>query len=228
MLAVSFASWLDLPGYSISECLGGTPIILRIPKILLCRLPSVAIASYMECYAKQLALRRNIRPQMKVTSITKQGEFWLTEGRHKDGRPFSITSRQIVLACGKTKSRTLGVRYSYLIYSSLFYAYAESEYRIIIVGDGISSADAVRYCLENDLPVLHIIRRTDGQLRSILMSRLSPSHYVEYHSIYRLMVGRDTHSLYQRYTASNIIKIENDYIIVRTPKGDIEVAININ
>ncbi|KIH48845.1 hypothetical protein ANCDUO_21082, partial [Ancylostoma duodenale] len=61
MLAVSFASWLDLPGFSISEWLQGTPLIPR--------LPSVAIAQYMKCYAEELRLSKNIIPHTRVNSI---------------------------------------------------------------------------------------------------------------------------------------------------------------
>lgn len=37
---------------------------------------------------------------------------------------------------------------------------------VIVVGDGVSSVDCVRHCLERDIPVVHVIRRTLRELRS--------------------------------------------------------------
>ena len=61
MIAVSFSSWLDLPGYSVNEYLEGTPLVSR--------LPSVVIAAYMENYTKRLGIRKNFKPHTKVHKI---------------------------------------------------------------------------------------------------------------------------------------------------------------
>lgn len=37
--------------------------------------------------------------------------------------------------------------------------------KIVVVGDGISAADAINLCLKNELPVVHVMRRSDAQLR---------------------------------------------------------------
>lgn len=61
MIAVSYSSWLDLPGYSVNEYLEGTPLVSR--------LPCVIIAAYMENYTKKLGIRKNFRPYTKVHNI---------------------------------------------------------------------------------------------------------------------------------------------------------------
>ncbi|WKY04432.1 hypothetical protein Q1695_005437 [Nippostrongylus brasiliensis] len=227
MIAVSFSSWLDLPGFSISDWLQGTPLIPR--------LPSVAIVHYMKAYVEEMGLAKNIIPHTKVTSIRKTGDLWTVAGKRKDGLGFSYTANHVVLACGKTKKRqlelptrnpSLPILYDIVNMKSHLendntLGTSANDSRVVVIGDGISSADAVRLCLEHEIPVLHVMRRTDRQLRNTVLSRLSPLHYAEYHSIYRLMIGRDTHPLYEKSTASSVIDVdEKSVLTVTTPKGD--------
>jgi lysine/ornithine N-monooxygenase len=64
---------------------------------------------------------------------------------------------------------------------------------VIIVGDGISAADAIIYCLEEKIPVLHVFRRTERQLKGTMLSRLSSNVYPEYSKIFDLMLQRTKH-----------------------------------
>uniref|UniRef100_A0A7I4YHC0 Pyr_redox_2 domain-containing protein n=1 Tax=Haemonchus contortus TaxID=6289 RepID=A0A7I4YHC0_HAECO len=226
MLAVSFSSWLDLPGFSISEWLQGTPLVPR--------LPSVAIVEYMKSYVKEMGLSKNIISHTKVTSVKKTGELWTVSGKRKDGLGFSFTAKHVVLACGKMKSRkielpthnpSLPIVYDIVALRSRLAKDSigtnANDARVVVIGDGISSADAVRVCLEHEIPVLHVMRRTERQLRNSVLSRLSPLHYGEYHSIYRLMIGRDTHPLYEMSYASSVIDVDQKSVVtITTPKED--------
>ncbi|KAK6747901.1 hypothetical protein RB195_000857 [Necator americanus] len=227
MLAVSSASWLDLPGFSISDWLQGTPLIPR--------LPSVAIAHYMKCYADELGLSKNIIPHSKVTSIRKTGDVWTVCGLRADCTCFTYTSKHLVLACGKMKQKQLelptenpilpivydapGMK-SYML-SDCTLGTSENNARVVVVGDGISSADAIRLCLDHEIPVLHVMRRTERQLRNTVFSRLSPSQYTEYHKVYRLMIGKDVHPLYEGILASTVVDVdEKSVLTISTPKGN--------
>ncbi|CAJ0603312.1 unnamed protein product [Cylicocyclus nassatus] len=226
MLAVSYASWLDLPGFSISDWLQGTPLIPR--------LPSVAIAQYMQCYAEELGLSKSIIPHTRVNSVRKTGEVWTVSGVRADGSCFSYTARHVVLACGKMKQKqleltmrnpTLPVVYDALALKSHMVndptlGTSGSNARVVVIGDGISSADAVRACLERDVPVLHVMRRTERQLRNTIFSRLSPTQYAEYTSVYRLMIGKDENPLYEGIFASTVTDVdEKSVLTIQTAKG---------
>ncbi|VDK59409.1 unnamed protein product [Cylicostephanus goldi] len=111
--------------------------------------------------------------------MQKTGEVWTVSGVRSDGSCFSYTARHVVLACGKMKQKqleltmrnpTLPVVYDALALKSHMIndptlGTSGSSARVVVIGDGISSADAVRACLERDVPVLHVMRRTERQLR---------------------------------------------------------------
>uniref|UniRef100_A0A914E1P8 Uncharacterized protein n=1 Tax=Acrobeloides nanus TaxID=290746 RepID=A0A914E1P8_9BILA len=61
MVTVSLSHWMDLPGFSISDWLGGKP--------LLSRLPAVVIRKYMRAYVKRMHLNKHMRPFTKVTHL---------------------------------------------------------------------------------------------------------------------------------------------------------------
>jgi hypothetical protein len=62
METVSLSNWMDLPVYSLSDWMGGQP--------LLARLPAGIIREYMHEYVKHLNLQKNFREFTMVTNIT--------------------------------------------------------------------------------------------------------------------------------------------------------------
>ncbi|PAV81128.1 hypothetical protein WR25_22377 [Diploscapter pachys] len=232
MLAVSFAQWLDLPGYGVADYLGREAEMARIPAAL--------YVAYMRWYADTLGIQRNFETHARVTSITKHGSLWLVEGRHSDGRRLSLTARYVILASGKTIPKMLGLpeeencrnivydvpsmkkRLALDTMKGKEYTQGSTTSRVVVVGDGISSADVIRHCLQREIPVLHVIRRNERQLRNILLSRLSAVHYTDYHEIYRLMIGRETNPLYERITNATVTKVDQHRLRINYPKGEKE------
>ncbi|GMT25767.1 hypothetical protein PFISCL1PPCAC_17064, partial [Pristionchus fissidentatus] len=96
---------------------------------------------------------------------------------------------------------------------------------VIVVGDGISAADAVLFCMERGLRVVHVMRKNEHELRRSaqrLRSRFSASLYPEYYNVFELMQGRQKHALYERRAAASVEKIAGQRLYLRTRSGVIE------
>ncbi|CAI2350873.1 unnamed protein product [Caenorhabditis sp. 36 PRJEB53466] len=240
MLTVSFSDWMDMPGFTMEQWLGGRPLVKR--------LPSCAIATYLKKYVEKLRIRKKFHQFFVVTTIRKIDDVWITEGiRSTDGRQFVIRSKTVVVASGKTSPRKLELPNEEHCASNIVYdvrtlkerldatkktVVDEENYSrpstsasapVIVVGDGVSSVDCVRHCLERDIPVVHVIRRNLRELRNVMLSRLSPIHYSEYTDIYRMMIGRSTHKHYQRILNANVTAISKIHVEITTPNETIEM-----
>ncbi|KAI1725041.1 pyridine nucleotide-disulfide oxidoreductase domain-containing protein [Ditylenchus destructor] len=241
MVTVSLASWMDLPGYSLSQWLGGESALNR--------LPAAIIREYMKDYAKHMHIETNFKPFTKVTNVMKWcddctgEEYWAVEFiDKKTDCTFTLKCRNVVLACGQSHHRMLEVpgelSESNVVYdvSSMKQLLASAAHTtvvmdkpqvqlpVLVIGDGISAADAVMWCLSNSVPVIQIIRRSDKQLRNIMISRLSPTIYPEYAKVYRLMMRKDSDPNYQCLTSTQVISFDNeaDIISLQTTQGDIQ------
>lgn len=238
MLTVSFSDWMDMPGMSLEKWMIGKPMVNR--------LPSAIIATYLKRYVEKMRLRKKFYQYFVVNSIRKIGDVWITEGkRSTDGRLFRIRSKNVVVACGKTSPRKLELPNEENCSSNIVYdirslkekldstkitVTADEHYDtpstsscapVVVVGDGVSSVDCVRHCLERDIPVVHVIRRNLRELRNVMLSRLSPAHYSEYTDIYRMMIGRSAHKNYQRILDSQISDISKIHVEITTGSREI-------
>uniref|UniRef100_A0A0K0DCP8 Pyr_redox_2 domain-containing protein n=1 Tax=Angiostrongylus cantonensis TaxID=6313 RepID=A0A0K0DCP8_ANGCA len=200
MIALSSSSWLDLPGLSISDWLQGTPLISRL---------SLSLCTLSQYHRRLMTCDEKSSHSHTFLHFKKTGGVWSVSGKRLDGMSFSYTANHVILACGLMKKRPLEVFLTTFIFIIQRYSYVYSV-RVVVVGDGITSADAVRVCLEHEVPVLHLMRRTERQIQNSVLSRLSPLHYLEYHSIYRLMIGKDSHPLYVKRHASSIISVDEN------------------
>uniref|UniRef100_A0A914I8K3 Uncharacterized protein n=1 Tax=Globodera rostochiensis TaxID=31243 RepID=A0A914I8K3_GLORO len=146
-------------------------------------------------------------------------------------RPFVLRCRHVVLACGQQQPKLLGVpgelatdgRIVYSLSSlkqlletdddatttatrttTMAEAQVSADCPVVVVGDGISAADAVLHCLSNEQPVLHVVRRTERELRNIQLARLSPAVYPEYARVFRLLSGRTREVNYRRLLGTSV------------------------
>lgn len=80
---------------------------------------------------------------------------------------------------------------------------------VLVVGDGLSAADAVIKLLISGIPVVHSFRKTPRDTKSVL-SKLSSTIYPEYHTVFRLMTGAITDPLYVVHQRTEVIEIKRD------------------
>jgi hypothetical protein len=239
MVTLSRANWMDLPGFSTAQWLGGEPLVDR--------LPSGVIRRYFQAYAKKMGIRKNFKTNAKVTNITKStaisGSNWQVRYEH-NGEVHYVYAKNVVLACGRSQHRLLEVEGELternIVYDvkqlksllstsdggyhpSTSYAQHSAENRgVVVVGDGISAADAVIHCLSEGIPVCHVFRRTEKQLRTTTLARLSPLVYPEYANLFRLMMGLESNPIYQRMPSTCVKSIQADSVVeLATPDGEI-------
>uniref|UniRef100_A0A183CYK4 Pyr_redox_2 domain-containing protein n=1 Tax=Gongylonema pulchrum TaxID=637853 RepID=A0A183CYK4_9BILA len=155
------------------------------------RLPAVAYRRYLSDYTDVLHIRQNIVCDFDVTHIKVDGEL------EEDRAAYNVRAlKKMLLLTTTTKL---------------------SRQKVIVVGDGMSAADAVLHCLSAGIPVLHIIRRSDKHLRHIQLSRLSASLYPEYARVFSLMLGRCDDPCYTKITSAAVKWLNKGMAYIETP-----------
>uniref|UniRef100_A0A8R1XVJ6 L-ornithine N(5)-oxygenase n=1 Tax=Onchocerca volvulus TaxID=6282 RepID=A0A8R1XVJ6_ONCVO len=226
MISVSVGSFLDLPAFLVADWCGENKSYNRLPTPLYRR--------YLSDYARRVYKNKNIICGLKVTHIEKcsnscMEEFWEVRGV-KNGESVLLKCKKIVLACGKNQDRLLGVK-GELEENRIVYNLRDlkqlltqpntkfSKEKVVVVGDGVSAADSILHCLASCIPVLHVIRRSDKQLRFVQLSRLSPSIYPEYSKIFKLMMGYVKDYYYTKVTCASIESLNNGTVRIKSPQG---------
>lgn len=162
-------------------------------------------------------------------STSQQTSLWLVFGHRviydSNGQPereedFCYETPNLVLATGSfDQPNTLRVKGEDLPY--ICHSLPELEHCIrserlgseshpvVVVGAGLSAADAILHLLSLSVPVIHILRR-DADNPQIIYRQLPPKLYPEYHTVYRLMQGKDKDDRYKSYSIMDIIEFTED------------------
>lgn len=91
--------------------------------------------------------------------------------------------------------------------------------RVIVVGAGLSAADAVQCCRNANIPVVHIFRRKASDPQ-IALARLPKAVYPEYHEILELMKGIKKDDKYTPLAEHVVEKFQSDHkVTVTGPQG---------
>ena len=118
------------------------------------------------------------------------------EGGTMRKEEFTYLTSNVVMACGQERANSLDIPGENLPF--VLHSLKELEAKIasgdlnsksdpvIIVGAGLSAADAIIAANEHNLNVMHIFRR-EAQDRNLIFKNLPPKMYPEYHKIHKMM-----------------------------------------
>uniref|UniRef100_A0A3B3ZGR7 Oxidative stress-induced growth inhibitor 1 n=1 Tax=Periophthalmus magnuspinnatus TaxID=409849 RepID=A0A3B3ZGR7_9GOBI len=204
MLTLSLANWMELPGLKLKDWLREKRRNVRND-----RATPAEIALYYQHYVSQKSLEQNFACGTTVTEVTRvhgDGDepCWRVTGvQRREGEelgeevPFSILARNVVLATGThdipARLRVDGESLPFVCHSfwELEAAISRGELDelsepVLVVGAGLTAADAVLATRHLSAPVYHAFRRsvTDPGL---IFNQLPKLLYPEYHKVHQMM-----------------------------------------
>ncbi len=140
-----------------------------------------------------------------------------------------IFSQKLVLACGiHGNPRCVGVPgedADFLVHSLPEFSQRVSECcdleTALVVGDGLSAADAVMLALKKGLRVVHVLQK-DPFDKNLIFSRMPETVYPDYKRVHRLMQGKDEDQKYCRFLKSRISEFRTNGFTVVGESGEEE------
>ncbi|XP_029948522.1 oxidative stress induced growth inhibitor 1 [Salarias fasciatus] len=203
MLTLSLANWMELPGLKLKDWMRDKRRNLRND-----RATPAEIASYYQHYVSQMSLEQNFACGTTVTSVTREPgrdgapPCWRVSGLQRgegegEEAPFSLLAHSVVLATGThdipARLGVEGEALPFVCHSfwELEAAIARGELDqasdpVLVVGAGLTAADAVLATHHLNTPVYHAFRRsvTDPGL---IFNQLPKLLYPEYHKVHQMM-----------------------------------------
>uniref|UniRef100_A0A8C6MAS3 Oxidative stress-induced growth inhibitor 1 n=1 Tax=Nothobranchius furzeri TaxID=105023 RepID=A0A8C6MAS3_NOTFU len=204
MLTLSLANWMELPGLKLKDWMREKRRNVRND-----RATPAEIASYYQHYVTQMSLEQSFACGTTVTSVTREpGDqkglppCWRILGlQRREGEalgvseevPFSLLAHNVVLATGTHDiPARLGVEGESLPF--VCHSFWELEMAIsrgeldqssdpvLVVGAGLTAADAVLAAHHLNTPVYHAFRRSVSD-RGLIFNQLPKLLYPEYHKV---------------------------------------------
>ncbi|XP_013395871.1 oxidative stress-induced growth inhibitor 2 [Lingula anatina] len=89
---------------------------------------------------------------------------------------------------------------------------------VMIVGSGLTAADAILCCMNASIPIVHVFRRQPDD-PSVIYNSLPPKLYPEYHKILQMMKGeKKDYECYKPYAEYSILQfgVDNQVLIKGT------------
>uniref|UniRef100_A0A674BDU0 Oxidative stress induced growth inhibitor family member 2 n=1 Tax=Salmo trutta TaxID=8032 RepID=A0A674BDU0_SALTR len=199
MLTISLGIWMELPGINYRDLTNNG----KCRGVTNDRATPEEISSYYRNYVKLMGLKQNFVDNTYVTSVQKlfRGGLWEVRGYQRvqgdTHVPFCLFSENVVLATGASDSPAqLGVEGEELPFvfhsiSALGLAVSRKKLGpnsdpVLIVGAGLSAADAVLCAFNNNISVLHAFRKHVDD-PGLIFKQLPKTLYPEYHKVYHMM-----------------------------------------
>ena len=142
---------------------------------------------------------------------------WCIRGRSNDGvLDVKILAKKVVLACGVGRPQTLGVPGEHYPFVHHHYFNSDSTVDenfslrepILVVGAGLSAADAVLQALERGARVIHTFYQ-DCSDPGLIFHKMPPERYGEYRHVFALMQGKARNDLYTPLPKHRILEFKD-------------------
>lgn len=182
------------------------------------------MATYFEEYVQHKNLRPYFRNNSIVMSVRSVGssadaKLWQVDGVDLTSRAsFSYRTPSVVLATGThNKPNMLSIPGEDLPFVMHSLPALEKQLeagavdKLLIVGAGLSAADAIIASGHYDVPVSHVFRR-DVYDPSLIFNQLPENMYPEYHRVHRMMQtgGASYHQGYKELGNHQVLEIRPD------------------
>nr|XP_032523977.1 oxidative stress-induced growth inhibitor 1-like [Danaus plexippus plexippus] len=191
------------------------------------RVSARAVAAYCRKYVQQWQLQRYFRSGVVVTGVSpapqglpccpscpRAARYLVTGYETSECRVFRYLCRRVVLACGGgDRPNTLPLTHTHT-HNVFTHSLADVERSVhqmtntdgavLVVGSGVSAADAVRLVRAAGLRVVHLHRQPNDSL-----ARLPPQTYPDYCQVYKMMLDGPSgnHENYTPFPEHTIIEI---------------------
>ncbi|TRY89527.1 hypothetical protein DNTS_016319 [Danionella cerebrum] len=214
MLTLSLANWMELPGLKLKDWMRDKRRNVRND-----RATPAEIASYYQHYVTKMGLEKSFACGTTVTSVsrvssTSGGSFWNIKGLQRRANaleenevPFSVYANNVVLATGThdipARLGVDGENLPFVCHSFWELEAAISSSRldrasepVLIVGAGLTAADAVLAAHHLNTPVYHAFRRPVSD-PALIFNQLPKLLYPEYHKVHQMM-SQEQHKVGER------------------------------
>ncbi|XP_072541054.1 oxidative stress induced growth inhibitor 1 [Salminus brasiliensis] len=202
MLTLSLANWMELPGLKLKDWMREKRRNVRND-----RATPAEIASYYQHYVREMGLERSFVCGTTVTSVRRVplgsgSSAWEVQGlQRRAGEvveiPFSVFAENVVLATGThdipARLGVEGETLPFVCHSFWELEAAISAGRldrasepILVVGAGLTAADAILAAHHLNTPVYHAFRRAVAD-PALIFNQLPKLLYPEYHKVHQMM-----------------------------------------
>ncbi|XP_026121971.1 oxidative stress-induced growth inhibitor 2-like [Carassius auratus] len=204
MLTLSLANWMELPGVKLKEWMRDKRRNLRND-----RATPAEIASYYQHYVTKMGLEKSFACGTTVTSVSRVSlesgrSVWKIQGLQKRASsgeeievPFAVYAENVVLATGThdipARLDVEGENLPFVCHSFWELEAAISSGRldsasepVLVVGAGLTAADAVLAAHHLNTPVYHAFRRPVSD-PALIFNQLPKLLYPEYHKVHQMM-----------------------------------------
>ena len=157
-----------------------------------------------------------------------------TDNLDYSGNKFCIRAKNVVLATGTSDVPNVmdipGEQFDFVkhghvhIEKSLADLDKHDSFPVLVVGAGLSAADAILSAYKQGLTVIHVFRETPCGNPSQMLKKLPRAIYPEYVHMYELMCGDAVKDWYKSYPMYRVHSfLENRNVILENGEGDTEI-----